>query len=309
MAELRVATLNLLNFAAPPLACYEWDNIYSQAQWQQKTNWLKALLLEQQPDILALQEVFSVTELRELLATLGYAWFAVVEQPELLDLHVFTRPVVAIASRYPLLKVAEVTADAAALAQLGLQSFQFSRKPVLVQLDTPQFGPVWLASVHLKSRRPAELPDAALALWASELQRGHEAALLRQTLALHCRSQHGQAEPLIVAGDFNDVLSSALLQPLLATDRSQQPIFLLQDAAELAAEAYRAPTHYYGAGGQVLDYLLVSTAFDPRHHHACGEVSRYRVVDRHLVSPVFARDGYSSDHAYVQISLKPSKSR
>lgn len=304
MAELRVATLNLLNFAAPPLACYEWDNIYSQAQWQQKTNWLKTLLQQQQPDILALQEVFSVTELRELLATLGYAWFAVVEQPELLDQHVFTRPVVAIASRYPMLKVAEITADAAGLAQLGLQSFQFSRKPVLVQLETPQFGKLRVAAVHLKSRRPAELPDAALALWASELQRGHEAALLRQALAVQC-----QAEPLIVAGDFNDVLSSALLQPLLAADRSQQPLFLLQDAAELAAEAYRAPTHYYGAGGQVLDYLLVSTAFDPRHHHACGEVSRYRVVDRHLVSPVFARDGYSSDHAYVQISLKPFKSR
>lgn len=304
MAELRVATLNLLNFAAPPLACYEWDNIYSQAQWQQKTNWLKILLQQQQPDIVALQEVFSVTELRELLATLGYAWFAVVEQPELLDLHVFTRPVVAIASRYPILQIAEITADAAGLTQLGLSSFQFSRKPVLVQLDTPQFGPVWVASVHLKSRRPAELPDAALALWASELQRGHEAALLRQALAKVC-----QADPLLVAGDFNDVLSSALLQPLLAADRSQHPLFLIQDAAELAVEAHRAPTHYYGAGGQVLDYVLVSAAFDPRHHHACGEVSNYRVVDRHLVSPVFARDGYSSDHAYVEVSLKPLKCR
>lgn len=300
MAELRVATFNLLNFAAPPLACYEWDNIYSQAQWQQKTNWFKDLLIQQQPDILALQEVFSVVELRELLAGLGYAWFAVVEQPELVDQHVFTRPIVAIASRYPILQIAEVRAEEAGLTQLGLASFQFSRKPALVQIQTPQLGKVWVAAVHLKSRRPAELADAALALWASELQRGYEAALLRQALATRC-----QAEPLIVAGDFNDVLSSALLQPLLATDLSQRPIFLLQDAAGLAVEAYRAPTHYYGAGGQVLDYLLVSAAFDPRHHHACAKVSSYRVVDQHLVSPVFARDGYSSDHAYVQISLQP----
>ena len=309
MAELRVATLNLLNFAAPPLACYEWDNIYSAAQWQQKTNWLRTLLQQQQPDILVLQEVFSVAELQELLAALGYAWFAVVESPELVDQHVFTRPVVAIASRVPMLQTQEIVADAAGLAQLGLASFQFSRKPVLVQLDTPQFGPLWVASVHLKSRRPAELPDAALALWASELQRGYEAALLRQALAKHCRCAQGQAEPLIVAGDFNDVLSSALLQPLLTADRSQQPLFLLQDAAGLAADACRAPTHYYGAGGQVLDYLLVSAAFDPRHHHACGEVSSYQVFDRHLVAPVFALDGYSSDHAYVQISLKPLRPR
>ena len=48
MTDLRVATLNLLNFAAPPLACYEWDNIYTEAQWQQKTNWLKNLLQQQQ---------------------------------------------------------------------------------------------------------------------------------------------------------------------------------------------------------------------------------------------------------------------
>ncbi len=299
MAELRVATLNLLNFAAPPLACYEWDNIYSAGQWQQKINWLTSLLQQQQPDILALQEVFSVTELRELLAPLGYAWFAVVEQPELLDQHVFTHPVVAVASRYPLLSVQEISADAGGLVQLGLTSFQFSRKPVLVQIDTPQFGPVWVASVHLKSRRPADLADAALALWASELQRGYEAALLRQALAARC-----QMQPLILAGDFNDQLASALLQPLLAVDRQQRPLFMLQDAAELVSGALRPPTHYYGAAGQVLDYLLVSAAFDPRHHHACGLVSAYQVVDQHLVRPEFARDGYSSDHAFVQITLR-----
>ena len=48
MTDLRVATLNLLNFAAPPLACYEWDNIYTEAQWLQKTSWLQSLLQQQQ---------------------------------------------------------------------------------------------------------------------------------------------------------------------------------------------------------------------------------------------------------------------
>ncbi len=304
MAELRVATLNLFNFAAPPLACYEWDNIYSAAQWQQKTNWLSTLLQQQQPDVLALQEVFSLTELQALLTPLGYPYVASVDTPELLDQHVFTRPVVAIASRYPIVRVDAICADAGALQQLGLASFQFSRKPVLVQIDTPQFGPLWVASVHLKSRRPADLADAALALWASELQRGYEAALLHQALARHC-----QAQPLVVAGDFNDVLSSALLQPLLAVDDGQRPVFMLQDAADLALADQRPPTHYYGAAGQVLDYLLVSSAFDPRHHHACGQVTAYQVVDQHLVKPVFERDGYSSDHALVQVTLQALQPR
>lgn len=300
MADLRIATLNLLNFTAPPLASYEWDNIYSHAQWQQKTAWLSALLQRNRPDILAVQEVFSVPELQQLLTPLGLPFFATVEAPRLLDEHVFSKPVVAIASRYPILSVEPIAAGAAALSQLGLQHFEFSRLPILVQIDTPQFGAVFVACVHLKSRRPADLPDAALALWASELQRGHEAALLRQALAARC-----QAQPLVLAGDFNDVLSSALLQPILMVDRTQQPLFMLQDAAALAPAPQRAPTHYYGASGQVLDYLLVSAAFDPRHHHACGQVSAYQVVDEHLVRPVFARDGYSSDHALVQISLQP----
>ena len=141
-----------------------------------------------------------------------------------------------------------------------------------------------------------------MALWASELQRGYEAALLHQALAARC-----QAQPLTLAGDFNDVLTSALLQPLLAVGRHQQPLFMLQDAADLAPSAVRRPTHYYGAAGQVLDYLLVSSAFDPRHHHACGQVSAYQVVDSHLVRPEFERDGYSSDHAFVQISLQRLK--
>ena len=299
MTDLRVATLNLLNFAAPPLACYEWDNIYTEAQWQQKTNWLKNLLQQQQPDVLALQEVFSVDALQQLLSPLGYHWFATVETPVLVDDHVFTKPVVAIASRYPILSTETVPTSPAALQQLGLASFQFSRSPLLVQIQTPQFGPLFVATVHLKSRRPAELTDAALALWVSELQRGHEAALLAQALATRC-----QAQPLVLAGDFNDVLSSALLQPLLAVDRRQRPLFMLQDSADLAVAGTRPATHYHGAAGQVLDYLLVSAAFDPRHHHACGEVSAYQVVDQHLVRPEFARDGYSSDHALVQIQLR-----
>lgn len=58
--SLRFSSLNLQNFAAPPLASYEFDNIYSQAQWQQKTSWLRRTIAAAAPDVLLLQEVFSV---------------------------------------------------------------------------------------------------------------------------------------------------------------------------------------------------------------------------------------------------------
>ena len=69
---LTFSTLNLQNFTAPPFASYEFDNIYSQAQWRQKTSWLSRLLQQVQPDMLALQEVFSLAELSQLLRSAGF---------------------------------------------------------------------------------------------------------------------------------------------------------------------------------------------------------------------------------------------
>lgn len=302
MQPLHIASLNLLNFVEPPLACYEWEQIYSAAQWQQKTGWLRALLTAQQPDVLALQEVFSVAALQQLLAPLGYQLWTV-QQPVLVDEHLFTAPVVALASRYPLLQLQAIEAEPAAKAALGLADFSFSRTPLLAQLDTPQLGPLWLAVVHLKSKRPAEHPDPVLALWSSELQRGHEAALLHQALAQRCGDQ-----PLVVAGDFNDELNSPLLQPLLVAAGDGHG-FALQDAAVLAPAGPRPPTHYHGASGRRLDHLLLSSVFAAAEPAPLASVSAYQVVDRHLVRPDFAVDGYSSDHALVQISLQPQSGR
>ena len=109
--------------------------------------------------------------------------------------------------------------------------------------------------------------------------------------------------PTIVMGDFNDSWSSTILQPLHATTKTKNGLFLLQDAADLAPEGRRAPTHYYGADGRVLDYVLLSAEFDPRHHQGVAEVSAYQIYDQHLVRPNFAIDGYSSDHAAVSIEL------
>ena len=106
--ELRFSTLNLLNFACPPYACYEFDNIYSTAQWQQKTAWLARIVSATAPDVLALQEVFSVAALREVLAPLGYSSLVTAGVPKLVDDHVFLQPVVALATRHPVLAEAEV---------------------------------------------------------------------------------------------------------------------------------------------------------------------------------------------------------
>ena len=303
----RLATLNLHNFAAPPLACYEWDNIYSQAQWQQKTQWLTATWQKLAPDLLAMQEVFSVDALVDLVTQAGFGHWAVSATPQLIDDHVFQKSVQFVASRYPLQALAWPGLDNSHWPS-ALQQAQFSRVPLLAEVELPLLGKVRVVVCHLKSARAvAEFQDyPALALWQSAQQRGMEAAMLWQQL--HQLYQR-QPLPTIVMGDLNDSLSSTILQPLHATARTSAGLFLLQDAGNLAPEGRRAPTHYYGADGRVLDYVLLSAEFDPRHHQGVAEVSAYHVQDQHLVRPSFAVDGYSSDHAVVVIDLEPKSSK
>lgn len=300
MSRCRIATLNLQNFAAPPLAYYEWDAIYSASQWQAKTDWLKRSLTAIKADVVAFQEVFSKAELQQLCLALGFEHFYAPSEPELLDQHVYRKPVVALASRWPLTPLVLPPVEQAWLDAMGVAHFADSREPLLARIEVPQFGSLDVAVVHLKSRRTDAEYQPALGQWLPSLQRGLEACLLALRLQQHYQ-QHQR--PLLLGGDFNDVQSSALLQPLFSTSM-QAGLFKLQDAATLAPEGARPPTHYYGAHGQVLDAWLVSAEFDPRFHHSLATVRDYQVVDTHLVRPVFAEHGYSSDHAFVWIELE-----
>lgn len=308
--QLRISSLNLLNFTAPPHASYEFDNIYSAAQWQQKTDWLRGVLHQVMPDVLAVQEVFSIAELQQLLQDIGYPYFAVAENSWLVDDHVYQKPVVALASKCPILQSQAVAVPHAAAAALGLTDFHFSRAPLRVLLDLPVIGPCNCYVVHLKSRRPLslaqgqQLPAAeALSRWAACVQRGNEAGLLLEAITEQWLEDQ---YPVMLLGDFNDELQSPLLQILVQSLPAPQPndeaCLQLHDSWLLQPHPapQRPATHYYGAKGSVLDYILVSTELAPR-------VQQQWLVDQHLVQPVFAVDGYSSDHALVTVQLHLSQ--
>ncbi|RVU35748.1 endonuclease/exonuclease/phosphatase family protein [Rheinheimera riviphila] len=323
-ASLRLSSLNLLNFTAPPQASYEFDNIYSSAQWQQKTDWLRRVLTDVAPDVLALQEVFSFEALQQLTSELGFGYFAVAGQPTLIDDHVYQKPVVALASKYPIVQSNAVQVPQAAANALGLSHFNFSRAPLRALVQLPEIGLCNCYVVHLKSRRPLALPQGqnlpaaeALSRWAACVQRGNEAGLLLEAIT----EQWAEDKlPVMLLGDFNDELSSPLLQILVQSlaqsfqptaelsvdlgDAQPQPpdnVLQLQDSWIMQPEQPepRPATHYYGAKGSVLDYILLSADFAPL-------VQRQWVVDQHLRQPVFAVDGYSSDHALVTVQLRPA---
>ena len=65
----------------------------------------------------------------------------------------------------------------------------------------------------------------------------------------------------------------------------------------------RTPTHYFGAGSSVLDYILLSCEFDAGYHDSLYQVSAYDTYDRHLINPIFERDGESTDHGIALVTL------
>jgi endonuclease/exonuclease/phosphatase family metal-dependent hydrolase len=362
-AQLKIATFNLFNDLEPPNAYYEFERIYSSEQWQKKQNWLADYLREYQPDIIGFQEVFSPESLKSLVASQGYKYFSVVDQPEVIDDFIYRSPVVAIASRYPIVEVHAVKPDIELAQTLGLSAdFSFSRKVLRATVDVPHIGNCDCYVVHFKSKRSMleldeqdktrspekniieSLKAQVAGGWGSTIQRGSEAALLMVEMIARRETSDN---PMVLMGDFNNSLADGVLSHLLTnTLRFVSSIdrdaylekYCLNDAWELfqtlltnesniandqsttgkvnEANAKneeneisqekingRTPTHYFGANSSVLDYILLSCEFDASYHDSLYQVSDYHTYDRHLINPIFARDGESTDHGIVMVTL------
>jgi len=353
--QLKIATFNLFNYLEPPNAYYDFDRIYSAEQWQKKQRWLAEYLREYQPDIIGFQEVFSAESLKELVNSEGYGYFEVVDQPEIIDGFIYKHPVVAIASRYPVVDIKAVKPDTELAQTLGLtEEFSFSRKVLRATVDVPHMGNCDCYVVHFKSKRSMieiDAQDNTLTAeqtiieslkadvaggWGSTIQRGSEAALLMIAMI---ERREATGNPMVLMGDFNNTLADGVLSHLLTNS--------LRFASEIDCETYlaryclydtwdlfqlapskelnenydanevdetdievnqnkkvvRTPTHYYGGDGSVLDYILLSCEFDARYHDSLFAVSAFHTYNRHLINPVFDRDGESTDHGVVLVTL------
>ena len=239
ISNIKIASINLFNFIEPPLAYYDFENIYSHGQWQKKCQWLSEFLAHRQPDIIGFQEVFSPEPLKRIASEQGLVHFAVIDEPTLVSDYIYRSPVVALASRYPIIEVSSVEPDSHLVAAMGLSSeFAFSRKVLRATVEMPYIGKCDYYVVHFKSKRAglaleskplgqdegvgsasciklhAEtqlLTEQALGRWASTMQRGAEAALLFNGILVRRQTSK---YPVIVMGDFNDSLSMGALDAL-----------------------------------------------------------------------------------------------
>ena len=329
--------------------------MYSAEQWQKKQDWVTEYLREYQPDIIGFQEVFSAESLKALVALQGYDFFEVVDQPEVVDDFIYMRPVVAIASRFPIVDINAVKPDPELVQALGLtDDFSFSRKILRATIDVPHMGHCDCYVAHFKSKRPMiEIEEQAsdrsaeqtiietlkadvAGGWGSTIRRGSEATLLMIDM-IDRRVKTGY--PMVLMGDFNNTLADGVLSHLLTSrlrfaDEKACEAYLakycLNDSWDLfqstlsdeAEERYdanevddnnreinqngrveRSPTHYHVGTGAVLDYILLSCEFDAGYHDSLFEVSAYHTYNRHLINPVFERDGESTDHGIVLVTL------
>lgn len=242
--HIKIASINLFNFIEPPLAYYDFENIYSHGQWQKKCQWLSEFLAHRQPDVVGFQEVFSAEPLKQIASEQGLVHFAVVDKPTLISDYIYRSPVVALASRYPIIEITSVEPDPHLVVAMGLScEFAFSRKVLRATIEVPHIGKCDYYVVHFKSKRaglalePSSLgldsntpsgniklhsetqllSEQALGRWASTMQRGAEAALLFNGILV--RRQESKY-PVIVMGDFNDSLSMGVLDALIIQGES-----------------------------------------------------------------------------------------
>ncbi|MDG1731842.1 MAG: endonuclease/exonuclease/phosphatase family protein [Thalassotalea sp.] len=335
-SAIKLATFNLYNFIEPPLAFYDFDKILSSEQWLKKQKWICDYLTEFQPDIIGFQEVFSVEALQQLTLEQGYPYFAVVDEPNIVDDFICNSPVVAIASKFAITQTVAVEVDIELAKSIGLHpNFNFSRKVLRATIDLPHAGFTDCYVVHFKSKRPmlefeeqlaskestlvARLKAQIAGGWGSAIIRGSEASLLLVDM-IKRREQKGY--PMMLLGDFNNPLDDGILETLTTQSlrfyNDHEEVlnkYYLKDSWLLYVETYnkeeetkltvppRKPTHYYGAKGSVLDYILLSSEFDASNQASLFELSEHHTYDRHLINPIFDRDGESTDHGVVMVTL------
>ncbi|MCI4662457.1 MAG: endonuclease/exonuclease/phosphatase family protein [Neomegalonema sp.] len=339
---IRIATLNLLHFAEPPIWWYrreaDGSSRYDDDAWAAKCAWLRAELAAINADVIGFQEVVSIEALRALCAEAGYPYFFAAGEPAFLDEPqavieargpVYDRPVQALAARHPFTAEA-FGAPPGFAASSGLAPDWSLRRPAVKALvDLPGIGEALVYCCHLKSmgiRTDGTLAPLAAMQAAS---RAHAAALHRRALEasalMHEASnqiEQAHQRPVIVMGDFNDLpdtvpltaLSPRPPRDIAGIEREDWPEALrleidryrLRDSYHLAPRSPFAPmrpaTHREGSAVSVLDYIFVSYALDPESPNAVGHLREHRVYDAHFRAAIPEQ---SSDHAAVAIAIAP----
>ena len=306
--KLTFATANLFNFVEPPAAFYEFDNIYDDQAWLGKCQWIERQLAQLDADVVGLQEVFSIDAASTLFDKLGYPYFSTVEHPHVEDEYIYSKPVVAIASRFPIKLTQKVVPPLDLCQGYSPTLPEFSRHPIHALIEVPVLGELSVYVCHLKSQRPIEpthpeLEYPLLGSWLSSQQRGWEAVMLRLFMENEYRSN---PKPTVLLGDMNQTICSDTTGWLVKQMQGDGSDLVLKDSWDLLEDndKHRPATHYHFAKGNVLDYILMSQEFHPDSDVSLVDVTSFNTLDSHLTNPNYEQDKHASDHAFIAVTSR-----
>ncbi|SFD06630.1 Endonuclease/Exonuclease/phosphatase family protein [Pseudoalteromonas denitrificans DSM 6059] len=325
--HFKIATLNLLNYASPPFSYYQLDENYSAIQWQNKNIWLTRLIANISPDIIAFQEVFSIDALAKHIKPLGYDYLTTVDMPCIAKQSEFIlmTPVVALASKYPIIQADALKPDKKLLKHLNLpENFTFSRRPIKAEIQLPQLGIVRIYVLHLKSKRATKLNDFANntvpknAAYNEKLTQtvgsfySQELRCLEGMLIYHDAlfEQATNPQPSIILGDFNDDIHASALSLIFENTLDSNEVNHLDffDAFDISNNNTntKPPTLYYEGKGKVLDYILLSNEFNQNRENTKLTHLTYHTIDKHILTQPDDKHKTNSDHAciYIQFEVK-----
>jgi endonuclease/exonuclease/phosphatase family metal-dependent hydrolase len=322
---LQVATANLLNLALPGVVFYPGQEAYDVQEHERKLQWLGQMLARLNADVVGFQEVWHEAALKAAVARSGQRMTAVMAPGA--EQGAAGTPRLGLATR---LEVEEVRSlvdfaevDRLTVPDLGLHT-RFERPVLHARLRTRQGASLHVLVVHLKSKRPKYLQDAAgnlvedrddpsvtaRATLRSLVMRAAESAALRRAV-VDITSRHGGrgGEPLVLLGDMNDGPHAVTTQMIAATqavayDRGARDVALYHAwdvATEPALKRDLAYSHVHQGWPELLDQIWVSEEFVANSRFSIGDVRRVEVFNDHLHE---SRERWRSDHGFVRALLR-----
>ena len=320
--EIRFATFNVCNLALPGVTFYDNLPPYTPEEFEAKLNWLARKIDEIDADVIAFQEVFAQSALRDVLARTSnyreahHAGFD--PDPTIEPL----TPSVALVSRLPFAAAPASyhglpPALLASLAPQAAPLTRFTRPLLHVQVQLSEQVTANVLVVHLKSKRPDYLPgedesDPALydlASLRSLYRRGIEAVGLRHVIDGLLPADG--AMPLIVMGDFNDIAESVTTQLVMGAGRPQPGMDSSGDRfGRRLFDSYRIQarrdctrdvgySHIHEGVFHTIDHVLVSKELHPGWPDAVGAVAEVAYANDHI----HLNNPQASDHGAVLVRL------
>jgi endonuclease/exonuclease/phosphatase family metal-dependent hydrolase len=314
--EIHFATFNVCNLALPGVRFYDNMEPYTPEQYEAKVNWIAQRLDMLDADVIGLQEIFSQAALKDVLArTQKYRQALQLGLDPDAQANRLT-PSVALVSRLPIVSNAVVYTDlprklSVALPDVAGAVDRFTRPILYASIRLSDALTVGVFVVHLKSKCPDYQPSEdgrhpsqfGVAALRSLIRRGTDALGLRYLIADRLRTQ---PMPIVVMGDFNDVIGSVTTQIVMGTCVRDETAIndQLFDSYRIQSRPLPARnvgyTNIFEGNCETIDHILVSDAFNPASRAAIGEVLDVTYLNDHLS----LQQPEASDHGIVRASIR-----